>query len=365
MSMGAVQARSDSVSASWGSKSTSRGRIEWIDVAKGLGIILVVIGHVRAEPYSTWVYYFHMPMFFMLSGMVFKAGPMPEFAARRTRSLLLPYLTFLIFVTLIDNIAQIIGPAGLIGALRYDIHQLRNDFYGGRRLASEFGVMWFITCLFVSLIIYNGLRLRIAEGRSGGMVAIIAGLFLASYIVAPISLPWDVAEVPMAIVFIWLGEAWFASFGELPPGTVLVSPITLVAAVVAGAGYFETLPMDMKQGDLGTPFATALVAMAWSHLFLLASKFLAQWRPSMRILVSIGQASLVILFTHRLLTDRLLADLYPPVLAIVSILMPYLLYRLIRSAAPVWRLLFLGEPLPAGGGELRRTGNRSISRMTD
>ena len=49
-------------------------RIEWIDICKGLGIFLVVIGHTSIAQISqtvyNWIYSFHMPMFYMLSGMV-------------------------------------------------------------------------------------------------------------------------------------------------------------------------------------------------------------------------------------------------------------------------------------------------------
>lgn len=45
------------------------GRIAWVDIAKGLGIFLVVLGHTyRKNPVQNWIYSFHMPLFFILSG---------------------------------------------------------------------------------------------------------------------------------------------------------------------------------------------------------------------------------------------------------------------------------------------------------
>lgn len=44
-------------------------RKHWVDVLKGIGIILVVIGHVCPScNFSKWIYTFHMPLFFSLSG---------------------------------------------------------------------------------------------------------------------------------------------------------------------------------------------------------------------------------------------------------------------------------------------------------
>lgn len=60
-------------------------RESWVDYAKGLGIILVVLGHVNRGLYNsgiylsektfhaidTFIYNFHMPLFFFLSGLFF------------------------------------------------------------------------------------------------------------------------------------------------------------------------------------------------------------------------------------------------------------------------------------------------------
>lgn len=45
-------------------------RKQWVDILKGILIIMVVLGHSYFE-YSKYIYWFHMPVFFMLSGYVF------------------------------------------------------------------------------------------------------------------------------------------------------------------------------------------------------------------------------------------------------------------------------------------------------
>src|SRR4051794_36832842 len=74
-------ARIDTPSRDTPSKA-KKGRVEWIDTAKGIAIILVVVGHdlrglmaagilPRAgatEIIDGWIYAFHMPLFFVLAG---------------------------------------------------------------------------------------------------------------------------------------------------------------------------------------------------------------------------------------------------------------------------------------------------------
>lgn len=51
-------------------------RIEYIDIAKGTGIILMVLGHIPAFSNNykfayKFIYAFHMPLFFIISGYLF------------------------------------------------------------------------------------------------------------------------------------------------------------------------------------------------------------------------------------------------------------------------------------------------------
>ncbi len=81
-------------------------RIEYLDIAKGIGILLVVLGHNDFEVISLFVqrliYSFHMPLFFFLSGYFLNtAVPFFDFFKKRFNSLLKPFLftIFLIYFT--------------------------------------------------------------------------------------------------------------------------------------------------------------------------------------------------------------------------------------------------------------------------
>jgi fucose 4-O-acetylase-like acetyltransferase len=81
-------------------------RIEYLDIAKGIGILLVVLGHNDFEVISLFVqrliYSFHMPMFFFLSGyFINPTVPFFDFFKKRFNALMKPFLftIFLIYFT--------------------------------------------------------------------------------------------------------------------------------------------------------------------------------------------------------------------------------------------------------------------------
>lgn len=89
-------------------ESQTARRIEWLDIARGLGIILVVYGRAARGLLSagvltglTWwqidfdIYTFHMPLFLLLSGInTSRSWDKPDFLSRRAKSVLVPYLVF-------------------------------------------------------------------------------------------------------------------------------------------------------------------------------------------------------------------------------------------------------------------------------
>lgn len=47
--------------------------IKWLDIAKGMGIVSFFWGHTlfKDEIWRIWIYSFHMPLFFFLSGITY------------------------------------------------------------------------------------------------------------------------------------------------------------------------------------------------------------------------------------------------------------------------------------------------------
>lgn len=97
-------------------------RDHYIDIAKGFAMVLVIIGHTACVPYymKYWLYSFHMPLFFLLSGLNFDPDRYPTlkaFLLRKLQTLVLPYFTCSLLVWLWIFVVK--TPGAFLGAGEY------------------------------------------------------------------------------------------------------------------------------------------------------------------------------------------------------------------------------------------------------
>jgi len=128
--------------------SSNKGRIGWIDLAKGICIFLVVFHHATVAldldyPFSTQLTSFRMPLYFILSGLFFKQYEgFIGFLKRKTNKLLIPFLFFLLMTSVI--------PCGFIQhelSLKYFFTDMNGPLYNY--------TIWFLLCLFeINLLFY-------------------------------------------------------------------------------------------------------------------------------------------------------------------------------------------------------------------
>lgn len=119
-------------------------RLEWLDMAKGIGILLVVFAHcmnVDEMPFQL-IFVFHMPMFFILSGYTFneKLG-FKSIIAKKFRTLVIPYCAFflvgLTFTLIIPTWRESLTWSGLKNDLIYACPDTVHN-----------SSIWFLICLF-------------------------------------------------------------------------------------------------------------------------------------------------------------------------------------------------------------------------
>lgn len=184
-------------------------RIPFIDVAKGIGIFLVVFGHTyRAEDLKIFIYSFHIPLFFFISGLFIKDDSHKKilhFLQQKLKSLLIPYVTFyLISYVYWLFIERYIRPGHEVSALI----PLAGFFYGTdyKQFMLPNGALWFLTCLFVvEIIVFLTIQLtnKITFRIFAFLLFPVIGYLINYYIEIPF--PFSIKSAFMAIIFTGFG----------------------------------------------------------------------------------------------------------------------------------------------------------------
>lgn len=118
----------------------TNNRLNWIDWAKFFGIAVVIMGHMPISiPYVRGlIYCFHMPLFVIISGFLFKPIGFKQELIRSFYCLIIPYL---IYNSILFTIYLFIGQVH-ISECKYII--LGNQ----EMLPHNFRIMWFIITIF-------------------------------------------------------------------------------------------------------------------------------------------------------------------------------------------------------------------------
>lgn len=70
-----------------------QNRIRSIDIAKAIGIFLIVLGHVlKFGNLRKFIYAFHVPLFFFLSGICFTQKDNKKFIVKKIKTIYIPYI---------------------------------------------------------------------------------------------------------------------------------------------------------------------------------------------------------------------------------------------------------------------------------
>lgn len=143
---------------------------------KGIAILVMIIGHSHIPSLmENFLYVWHMPLFFLVSGYFYKQRPETEFYHRNIRQLLIPYCVTAGVLIIFAAIKQYFTGKGdsmitLIAALVGNGCTNNPPF-------SEYsiGPIWFLLAMFWCRCIYNSLQTRIVAPLTmgGGSICLV------------------------------------------------------------------------------------------------------------------------------------------------------------------------------------------------
>ncbi|HEY3362283.1 MAG TPA: acyltransferase family protein [Methanosarcina sp.] len=307
-------------------------RLHWIDALKGIGIILVVLAHYSLPiAFDTYIFSFHMPLFFFISGFLFDFGKYAESASNfvkgRFKSLIVPYFCFAVITCIFCFLLDELYTPGITSIKFFE----NNMLHGISHILVAFGPavsynppLWFLTCLFVTELIFYGLAKKYyGEPKKLAFWLIIAGIIGYFYSVyVPIRIPWNVDVALSAIVFYGAGNLFrkFTDIRSRASFSLKVNsgfvekfariekylPFMAILLSLLYLGYLLKFPTDdkvnmnvLKYGDF---FSFYLLAFSGIFTFVHLSKRIV----SSKVLEYYGRNSLTILALHFPLKDVLI-----------------------------------------------------------
>ncbi len=205
-----------------------------IDAAKGIMIFLVVVGHVcTGIPWLVkWIYAFHMPIFFSISGYLREGKECGEFKAylnKKALSLLYPYYAFAFLGTL-GTLLQVRDNDILIQTIISRLFGIPTD-------SNAIGAIWFLLVLFETEIL-DYVICKIGQT----WLVLVCGVMGSVFAVTAIQLPFMLHLSFTAIVFFQVGKLLKKYYKNLIDGKVrrwiLVAGLLIV--------HFISMTMNVK-----------------------------------------------------------------------------------------------------------------------
>lgn len=133
-----------------------------MDIVKGIGIILIILGH-SSFPYTHFLYLFHLAIFFIVSGYFFKEDYVKDkeclkkFIVNKIKRLYLPFVIGNIICVLLNNFFIDINFYNNVTHSYYTIKELPINILKVilfRGHTEMLGATWFLPILFIITVVY-------------------------------------------------------------------------------------------------------------------------------------------------------------------------------------------------------------------
>lgn len=279
-------------------------RLDWIDFARGAGVLLVIIGHAGISLLPKYVIYgFHVPLFFIISGICFSVKPEDKFLTfllKKIKTILIPYF-FVSFIWMIFDTAS----AAISGDFSFDF--LFNTILR-YVLQRHYRPIWFLPCIFLSeLFLFFIVKLLYKiKDRTVAAAAIILIFFASAILYSQyirIYLPWCADLILTAVPFMLIGfllkdEIRYKHTFNIKPATIVFLFIISITINAANIVFFNNhISINIVLGYYANYMLFVISSLTGSFALIGLSKCIEK----NRIINYIGRNSIIFFSLHHIL----------------------------------------------------------------
>lgn len=275
-----------------------------VDTIKAIAMVLVLVGHAPGLNLMVmnFIYAFHMPVFFFVSGLLLSkaklAMPFRQFVMAQFRSLGVPYL-FFFFLSYIYWLPTRGLSASTLKNGPIAWWEPLLDFFTGSQQAWVINtVLWFFVSLFMTACIYYVARRFFSTGFLALLFSLIGAVFSLVYVDTWPRWPWRLDSTLIALGFYSVGQ-----YVRAP----LARPFNLSpthAAALAGLLFFGVLLGATLNGKVDLNFlqfgTVPMLYFVNAYLGIFALLFASQLFPRERVLAWIARNAIIIFPSHLL-----------------------------------------------------------------
>lgn len=254
-------------------------------VMKGLAITGVVAGHAGIDIVEIFVNYWHLPVFFFVSGYFLKEKHLDNwkgYVSSRAKRLLVPFFIYATVALLLHNI--LLG-YGIISGSHYGVHDYVKGaihLVGLSSYEQLIGAMWFLPALFIVSLVSLLLIKIIKNYKIGKMIS--GGVILVAIILCYLKFPspysiWQYISVSWVFIMGYFCSkrkiddkllGWYWGLGSLlllstalltgtrvgmQASTINVQPIVYPLIFVAGIILINYVSHKITNTKVGNLFA--------------------------------------------------------------------------------------------------------------
>lgn len=281
-----------------------KNRIDTFDILKGIGIILMVIGHTHLDcdtpivsRLNQIIYSFHMPLFFLISGYFFKPKPFNIGIKGYFKRLIIPYIFTIIIILSIAIIQSVINK-DFDNIIKWGIAALwGNGSNMGNALFHDvkiIGAIWFLLSMFWTLNIFNILtnKLKSRLLLISVLLISIVGYLSAQYV----RIPFNIQSGMMCVFFLYIGNILKTKdiFNNIP---IWIAALFILSwVIITPFSFFSLASCTMSHFPL-----EIIASLGGVLLTYYISKFISEKGKIIKeTLVKFGESTLVILCFHNI-----------------------------------------------------------------
>lgn len=275
-------------------------RLVYFDIAKFLGLMMIILGHFGVPDINTFVYTFHVPLFFLISGYFFTPKTdYKTFIKTKFKQLIIPYFLVMFCVIILNALFSLYHHTAFTEIKYKTFDYLIGYLYGSGYINNikgyqiqTVGPIWFCLALFWDFVLLNYL---ISKKH---LPFILAVLFVIGYYSSQLLwLPFSIQSSMTSVLFVYIGYlAKKYNIMNYPVTIGQILPLLCLWGICIGYGGRFLIVHNYS-----VFFITDIIAaIAACYLFVLFCRFIEENAKSVAVMAYLGRYTLVMLCFHNI-----------------------------------------------------------------